>query len=199
MTQQTKQKLYCFVDESGQDTAAQSGRTLIFVVAITIFGNNRDEIEKTCLTYEKISGKFRKWNKERKEKRLKYITLILNDKRFKQSIYFSSLGPFENKPDYDLQTQIGIKRAFVHMPLPEKYEVDIFIDGISETKQVEYKRRLRNLNIRVHRIRRARDESYPLIRLADAVAGTARQAIEGNKEALALIRKAKELQTLVET
>ena len=50
-------KLYCYVDESGQDTQAQPGRKQVFVVAIAVFDDKREELEKVCKGYEQASGK----------------------------------------------------------------------------------------------------------------------------------------------
>jgi hypothetical protein len=59
---------------------------------------------------------------------------------------------------------------------------DIFIDGISQSKQTLYANQLRHLGIRVRRVHRARDESYALIRLADALAGLVREVSERQNE-----------------
>ena len=47
-------KLYCYVDESGQDTGGR-----IFVVAIVGRGENRDKLLDLCEQLEKVSGKRR--------------------------------------------------------------------------------------------------------------------------------------------
>jgi hypothetical protein len=38
------QKMYCYVDESGQDTSAQTEREQLFVVAVTVFEDNCDAL-----------------------------------------------------------------------------------------------------------------------------------------------------------
>lgn len=46
------QKLYCYVDESGQDTKGE-----IFVVGIVILEQERERMEKELESIETISGK----------------------------------------------------------------------------------------------------------------------------------------------
>ena len=63
----TMQKLYCYVDETGQDT-----RGNIFVVSVVVTGSERDVLLKFCEETEEKSrkGKF-KWGKaEPKRRRL---------------------------------------------------------------------------------------------------------------------------------
>ena len=60
--------------------------------------------------------------------------------------------------------------------------------AISKTKQVEFAIELRKLGVHVRRVHLARDESYSLIRLADAFAGLVRGA-EEKDEQYALLRK----------
>ena len=50
------QKLYCYVDESGQDTSAHADREQVFVVAVTVFDGTRDAIQQLCEGYEQSSG-----------------------------------------------------------------------------------------------------------------------------------------------
>lgn len=48
----SKQKLYCYVDETGQDTEGD-----LFVVSLVVTGDERDELLKLCESIEKKSGK----------------------------------------------------------------------------------------------------------------------------------------------
>jgi len=62
-------KLYCYVDESGQDTGGR-----IFVVAIVGTGENRDKLLDLCEKLEKVSGKRRdKWGRAKHERRMQYL------------------------------------------------------------------------------------------------------------------------------
>ena len=175
-------KLYCYVDESGQDTTAQPGRERVFIVAVTIFDKDLELLERICEENEQASGKGKaKWNQASPERRLAYLQMIINDKRFYQTLYYSRSRP-PQKPQFDSDTISSIAQAIRCKHPPEDYTSDIYIDGISETKQVQYANELRQLGVKVRRVHRARDESYALIRLADALAGLTREAVEGQNE-----------------
>ena len=68
-----KQKLYCYVDESGQDT---EGR--FFLVAVVISGDGRDELQQRLEEIEHRTRKGRaKWHRSGFSRRLDYIRSIL--------------------------------------------------------------------------------------------------------------------------
>lgn len=185
------QKLYCYVDESGQDTLAQPGRKIVFVVAVAVFSDNRDELEKASMEYEKESGKTKKWNSTRRINRMSYLRLVFGDKRFRKALCVSVSRPIEH-PDYDARTILGIAKAIAWKQPSPPYTAEVYVDGITQAKQAEYATELRKAGVRVRRVHRARDESYALIRLADAVAGFVREVVEGeDKETVALLERAK--------
>jgi hypothetical protein len=55
----------------------------------------------------------------------------------------------------------------------------IVVDGLSGQSIDRFKKSLRQRNINARKVRGVRDESEPLIRLADAIAGFVRDFIEG--------------------
>ena len=56
-----KQKLYCYVDETGQDTFGQ-----LFLVSVVITGSERDDLRRQLRKIEKESGKKqKKWKSAR--------------------------------------------------------------------------------------------------------------------------------------
>ena len=182
-------KLYCYVDESGQHTATRLDKAHIFVVAVVIVeAEQRDELETTCLGYERTSGKKkRKWSACERESKMAFVNMIIEDDRFKRSLCYS-VTRFVSEVDYDLRTMVSIAKSIqTHHP-GDDYKADIYIDGISKTKQVEFAIELRKLGVHVRRVHLARDESYSLIRLADAFAGLVRGA-EEKDEQYALLRK----------
>lgn len=78
-------KFYCYVDETGQDTAGG-----IFIVTVVIPGN-RDEILEHLEKIEAQSGKEKfKWGKADPNKRFSYIETILNQRKisFKNLLFF---------------------------------------------------------------------------------------------------------------
>jgi hypothetical protein len=53
------QKLYCYVDESGQDTEGE-----LFIVAVVVATEERERLRKICTDIEANSRKgIRKWSK----------------------------------------------------------------------------------------------------------------------------------------
>ncbi len=184
-------RLYCYVDESGQDSTAHDARKRIFVVAVAIFEADRELLCTILDNYEAQSGKGRrKWNSTNVESRLTYWQLISADDKFKRVLYFSQEEP-PYRPEFDARTIISIAKA-LRMRQPDgDYSADIYVDGISETKQTHYANELRSIGVKVHRVRRAKkNENGALIRLADALAGLAREAAEGNTDAQLLLVRA---------
>jgi hypothetical protein len=52
METRTPQKLYAYVDESGQDTLGE-----LFLVSVVVTGEARDGLRKKLRTIERVSGK----------------------------------------------------------------------------------------------------------------------------------------------
>lgn len=81
-----KQKLYAYVDESGQDT---EGR--FFVVGIIVTEENRDRVTKELETIEQDSGKNNiKWHSARPHYREKYLALIARSPMLKNQAFFDT-------------------------------------------------------------------------------------------------------------
>ena len=73
------QKLYCYVDETGQDT-----KGALFIVSVVIAENERDSLIKQLETIERASGKGRrKWIHTRRKARATYIRDVLDAPEFK--------------------------------------------------------------------------------------------------------------------
>ena len=56
--------------------------------------------------------------------------------------------------------------------------MSVYVDGLVKTQYREYQVRLRKLGCHVVKVRGAKDENEPLIRLSDAVAGATRDLLE---------------------
>src|SRR3972149_3378115 len=79
------QKLYAYVDETGQETHAP-----FFLVSVVIIEDERERIEKVLQRIERISKKgTRKWNKAKDDRRTRYIELVLQERVFVGKLYFS--------------------------------------------------------------------------------------------------------------
>ena len=78
-------KLYCYVDENGQDT---EGR--IFIVSVVVMGDKRDELLRFCEKLEQESGKGKfKWGKAKHKLRLEYVRRVFTNSRFKKIEQYS--------------------------------------------------------------------------------------------------------------
>lgn len=74
------QKLYCYVDETGQDTAGE-----FFLVSIVILDALREELKEWLQKLEKESGKGKKkWTKATRKQRQVYMEQIVADERFSE-------------------------------------------------------------------------------------------------------------------
>ena len=176
------QKLYCYVDESGQDT---EGR--LFLVAVVVVAREREEVEKELKAIEGKSGKgLRKWFHTRKKTREAYMSQLVDSKLLGGSIFYATYE--ESKAYFDLTIFTTAKAIF--QKAEELYEATILVDGLRRSERHRFAAGLRRLNVKVRKVRGIRDESDPLIRLADATAGFVRDFLEGEPRARELHQRA---------
>ncbi len=81
-----KTKLYCFADETGQDTKGQ-----LFLVAIVLHeADGIGTIEAKLSALEKESGKNKlKWKKTSNQVKIRYLEELVDIPDLKNSIYYS--------------------------------------------------------------------------------------------------------------
>lgn len=170
----TKQKLYCYVDENGQDTKGD-----IFIVTVVVTSKERDELLNLCERIEKDSGKGKfKWGKAESTRRLNYLKDVFSRTIFKRKLRFSV---YRGKTDYDLATIMGIAKA-IHLNQLKNYTTLIYVDGLAKTKRHEYGSELRKLGVPTRKVQGVtKDENNSLTRLADAIAGFIRDVLDGEK------------------
>ncbi len=162
MTEHRPQKLYAYVDESGQHT---QGRR--FVVVVAAIRDNRELLEQILLEIEESTGKGNfKWSKTRAAKRSAYISRVLTNIQFQHTMYFAIYENARNYQELIIQcTAHAIKQS-------EPYErATIIVDGLSRTEQNRFASGIRALGVRTRKVRGADDEVDPFIRLADAICG----------------------------
>lgn len=175
------QKLYCFVDENGQDT---EGR--IFVVAVVILGEDKDDLFELCehLEVESRKGKF-KWGKAQQAYRLEYLRRIFANDAFQGRLCYVV---FRETKDYESATIQAIARAVTTQKIPQLFSTLVYIDGLSKMKRQPYAVQLRRFGVRPRKVQGVtKDENNALVRLADAVAGFVRDVMDGDEEAKALL------------
>jgi len=193
-------KLYCYVDESGQDTFAHAGHKQLFIVSIAVLQQDRRELAEICEQYEKVSGKGKfKWGQAEYTKRLRYMRLVLADGRFRQAlryVIFTSI----TRNDFDKATIDGIARAVSWKQNSSRFQTHVYIDGLAKSKRDEYRRQLKAKGILIAEVKGVpREESNALTRLADALAGFVRDAVEDeNSEVNTLLYRALRNEEIVE-
>ncbi len=168
---QSSQAIYAFVDETGQDTKGE-----IFIVSVVVTDEEHDRINEALTDIEQRSNKrLDKWRKARFKTRLAYLQSVIANPLFTNAIFFShytaSLAYFELTVETTARA-IQYKAAAAQ-------PATIVVDGLSGQSIDRFKKSLRQRNINARKVRGVRDESEPLIRLADAIAGFVRDFIEG--------------------
>jgi len=186
-------KLYCYVDETGQDTEGQ-----LFLVSVVITEEERDTLIEILETIEKASGKGKvKWIKAKDKARVAYIKAVLSEEKLKGSLHY---GAHRNAKDYLPKTVLTTAKAVLSYPAAaEEYQVTVLVDGLPKAHVRWFGKELRHLGVRTRKVSRVRkEENDALMRLADAIAGFTRAAISGRTDLAQLLKKAKENGTVVE-
>jgi hypothetical protein len=168
----TPQKLYAYVDESGQDTLGE-----LFLVSVVVTGEAREGLRKKLRTIERVSGKqAKKWRKARLIERVTYLQSVFQLNELIGCIYYARYH--DTRAYVDLMI-LSTAKAF-YAQGAELPQATVIVDGLSRPERPRFAAGLRKLRIRVHKVRGARDQSDELIRLADAIAGGVRDSLEGD-------------------
>lgn len=183
MVGKSKQKLYCYVDETGRDPFAP-----LFIVGVVLMGQKREELSPWLLEIEKESGKgIRKWKKSGRMRRQRYIEFIGREPLLKSSLYYAKYDP---KGDFFAKTADAIARTLQNNKKEDL--VTVFIDGFRKAELNQVKRQLKPsvyASVIVKGIKR--EESNPFIRLADTICGLVRDADEGIEWAVKAVARLK--------
>ena len=187
-------KLYCYVDETGQDTMGR-----FFIVAIVVASNHRDDLQQLLEMIERDSGKKTKWMKTSDETRQAYIGAFLQDglpARLYAKTYRSTAGSFDELTVLATAQAINLYREVNQ--LRDNYKVTVAIDGLSKTMAKRMGHSFRLLGIKIRNVHGERDNASPIIRLADAIAGLVREGEEGRAQYKALKKQLEGKQRLYE-
>ncbi|MBM3209165.1 DUF3800 domain-containing protein [Candidatus Shapirobacteria bacterium] len=185
------QKLYCFVDETGQDTKGE-----LFLVAIVLQEKSQiDLLEEQLEKLERITKKRKlKWTKTPDGAKQEYLLGLLGLTRLREAIYYSV---YKESRDYTPLVSLTIAKAITARQSRD-YTVKIVIDGLSRREMEKVRKDLKKLAIRYKKIRGMKDEQSVFIRLADAMAGFLRDYTERQKYAGLLAEKLKEAKIIAE-
>lgn len=177
-------KLYCYVDETGQDTLGR-----LFIVAVVVTDEQRDDLERYLEQLETSSGKKkRKWIKARAKEQQTYIEGLLSDRvpaRIYTRVYAGHASSYDELEVLAAAQALNLYRQHNGIGADD-YSVTIIIDGLSKTMAARLGSEFRKLGVRTRKVIGARDESSATIRLADAIAGLVRDGVEGRQEYKAL-------------
>lgn len=177
------QKIYCYVDETGQDTKGE-----FFLVSVVVTAKDRDELKQKLAEIETQSGKGkRKWYKTNHKRRVKYIEKIITTNLLKKKIFYSQYSQERSK--YIDLTIYTVAKAITNK-YKSNYQAVILVDALSRSERRKFSGGLKRLGIKISKVRGARDESDILIRLADAICGFTRDYLEGKKYAKELYQMA---------
>ncbi len=177
------QKIYCYVDETGQDVGSE-----FFIVVAIINDKDQNSLREDLLKIEsqaKIGQ--RKWHKTQSERNAQYLQLVLEKEIGKGEVYF---GRYKKPIPYFLPMLETLEKA-IQDKVKGNYKAVVYVDGIDRKKAAELTSALRVRKIKLELVRSARDESEPLIRMADRWAGCIRAAFLGRKEEQEIFNKAK--------
>lgn len=178
-----RQKLYVYVDESGQDYASE-----FFVVVAVVSLKCQEEIKKQLTDIEQTAKtNKKKWHKLRHNNRINYLTLILERKIAAGGVYAAHY----KKPIPYFFPIISLIEKAIKKSADDLYRANIYVDGIDKQKAKELTNALRASGISLRMVKSRRDESEPLIRLADMWAGCIRSALLQRKDAQDILKKAK--------
>lgn len=167
-----RRKIYCYVDETGQDAASA-----VFVVVAVTSAGEQDKIRRALIEIEEAAGTGRrKWHKTKPERRLAYLHMVLKEGVVPDGIFY---GSYEKPLPYFFPFLEVIEYAVKSIVGTEEYLTRIFVDGIDRQKAKELTNALRLRGVSLELVKGRRDESEPLIRLADMWAGCIRGAIKG--------------------
>ncbi|PIT98158.1 MAG: hypothetical protein COT71_02230 [Candidatus Andersenbacteria bacterium CG10_big_fil_rev_8_21_14_0_10_54_11] len=174
----------CYVDESGQDPRSRR----FIPAAVVVSREDQNQIREQLVDIERRAKTYGlKWRKTKTGRGLRYLRLVMEQGIAKRHIY---LGYFKKPTPYFLPVVDTIESAIKQTVKNAYYKSGVYVDGIDSKKALELTNGLRSHGIRTRRVRPARDESEPLIRLADMWAGCARQGALGNNDCQELIHEA---------
>ncbi len=170
-----RQKMYCYVDETGQDNSSE-----FFIVVAVVNDDDQDAVREKLLAVEQFAGTgARKWHKSKRERRLAYLDAVLQRAIAAEDIF---VGRYKKPLPYFLPILETLEKAILTKASSD-YRVIVTIDGLDKKKAAEFTNALRVRKICLDFVRGKRDESEPLLRLADMWAGCVRAALLGEKEA----------------
>ncbi|MEZ4672596.1 MAG: hypothetical protein R3E39_32245 [Anaerolineae bacterium] len=178
------QKLYAYVDETGQDTAGA-----FFLVSVVVTGQEREQLQTILEQIESRSGKGKvKWMSAKDGARTAYIKAVLETPLLAGKLCFAA---YHNTKEYFAKTALTTARSISLHVTQEDYKVTVIVDGLPLPQVQRFGTLLRQLDVKTRKVRGVRDETEPLIRLSDALSGFVRSAYAGRADFRVWVERAK--------
>jgi hypothetical protein len=178
------QKLFCYVDETGQDTAGR-----LFVVSVVLASHDREPLRRSLGAIECASGKGQvKWHRSKRPAREAYTRSVLAVPALHGRLFYDA---YPNTRNYPVKTVLTVARTVI-LAGGDDCKTTVFVDGLRKSQYHWFGVELRHLGIKISKVRGVhRDEADALMRLADAVCGFVRAALEGETPYAALLAAAR--------
>jgi hypothetical protein len=181
-----KQKLYAYVDESGQDDTSK-----FFVVVSIVTVKNQDQLREQLLHVESEAKTYAlKWNQSHHDRRMKYLSLGL-DRKIGAGFVF--VGRYLKPVPYFHAVASVIEKAIKQVADGKKHLAIVRVDGINKKFAVALTNALRANGVSLKQVQGKKDEGEVLIRFADMWAGCIRSALLNEQDSLALFRRAQQI------
>ncbi len=185
------EKIAVYVDESGQDDTSK-----FFIVVVAVTSRDQDYLRKKLLDVEaEAETHGMKWHRTSRDRRMRYLTLVLQRRIGFGGLYF---GRYEKPLPYFFP-MIDVLEQAIKQSVVKKYRASIYVDGIDKNIAQKLTNALRARHISLRLVQSRRDESEPLIRLADMWAGCVRGALKDGEESKAIFERALKMGHLKET
>lgn len=185
------QELYCYVDETGQESLGK-----FFIVSAVVITENREALEARLDAIETESAKGRRqWRKVTVDRRLAYITQILQEPALSRALYHSISRDVADLTGLTVSTAVQA----INLRGVPPCQATVVIDGLSDAKQSRVAEGISSRNIPTGKVLKAKDNWSALARLADAMSGFVREAVITQRpEFRDLFEQAKQQGILVE-
>lgn len=178
-------KLYCFVDETGQDTKGE-----FFLVSIVLKEKqDLDDLEQKLLKLESASGKFLKWKKLSFKDKNNLLGNLGKIPELKNTIYYSV---YHDSLAYTPLVSLSIAKAVLAQGENETITT-VTIDGLNNKDREIVSHELKKLKIRYRKIRGLKDEQSIFLRLAHVFANFLRDYEEKQKYAIEAMSNLKQI------
>jgi uncharacterized protein DUF3800 len=177
-----KQKIYAYFDESGQDDSSD-----FFIGIAIVSAKNQEQLRRQL---DEVEGNAKtnklKWHKTQHNRRMHYLSIVLEQRIATGDVYIAHY----KKPLPFFFPMVYVLDEAIKRTAQGPYQASIYVDGIDQLKAKKLTNTLRARGISLRIVKSRRDESEPLIRLADMWAGCIRSALLHHKDAQEMLKRA---------